>query len=506
MREKKTTHESSSLKRMKHLKYTLICGFAAITFLSILIVSTLAINKTDTIMKDKVATMTSSLNVQMKLNISEYMARMETIGTLAFASQDAFTYDATDEKNDEYEALVTEKNISDQLYSLCIMENFVDYGIVYSNNHFIGKISNGTVSLFGDKLFPDLHAMINRQRTLDGWSAGYGGDFKRIYYVKEIHENAILVISFYATELENVFDNPQTMSDMTIRLTSADYDTIYSSDENEKSGEKIPDYISSRIKGQNAATVLDNEYLITVSSCGDSWYVICSIPTKIILKEKNEMSLYINITAVIAAFLAAILGMVLSIKLTDVITNLVQNLDSKAHTDLLTGVLNKRSFEEAAENRLAQASDEDYHALVLLDVDNFKGVNDTLGHAYGDKVLARIGHTLTSVFSHVDYIGRIGGDEFCVFMNIRPNSGKEYADLIREKCEMLRSDFSDFYTGDNGDYKISCSMGIALFPEHGKSFKDLYAAADKALYNSKHEGKDMFTFFSELNDGKENAE
>lgn len=71
MREKKTTHESSSLKRMKHLKYTLICGFAAITFLSILIVSTLAINKTDTIMKDKVATMTSSLNVQMKLNISE---------------------------------------------------------------------------------------------------------------------------------------------------------------------------------------------------------------------------------------------------------------------------------------------------------------------------------------------------------------------------------------------------------------------------------------------------
>ena len=49
-------------------------------------------------------------------------------------------------------------------------------------------------------------------------------------------------------------------------------------------------------------------------------------------------------------------------------------------------------------------------------------------------------------------------------------------------------------------------MGIALFPEHGKSFKDLYAVADKALYNSKHKGKDMFTFFSKLNDGKENAE
>lgn len=491
---------------MKKLKYMLIAGFAAIAVGAILISSLLAIRKTDDILKAKVATLVSSLNVQMKLNLDSYISRMETIGTLAFAVEDAYTYDATDPNNDEYEALTTEKSISDQLYSLCIMENFVDYGIVYRNNHTVGKLSNGTISLFGDKLFEDLSAMITQQRTNDGWSAGYAENFNRIYYVKQIHENALLVISFYASELESVFDNPETLADMTIRLTSDSYETIYSSDENDTYGEPIPAEISSRISGQTAATVLDDEYLVTVSSGGDDWYVICSIPTAIILNEKNEIRVFITLTALVAAILAVLLGMGLSLKLTDVVTNLVTTLDDKAHTDQLTGVLNKRSFEEATEERLKNSLVIEKHALILLDVDNFKGVNDTLGHAYGDQVLTHIGRTLMSVFSAEDFLGRIGGDEFCVFMNITPRTDTEYEELVRAKCRMLAEEFHQYYTGDNGDYKISCSMGVALFPTHGKSFKELYAAADEALYASKHHGKDTFTVYGETSDAEVNAE
>ena len=146
--------------------------------------------------------MASSLTVQMKLNINSYISRMETIATLAFASEEAYTYDATATDNDEYESLNTEKIISDKLYSLCIMENFVDYGIVYRNNRTVGKVSNGTVNLFGDRIFTDLSTMISRQRTSDGWGTGYNDDFKRIYYVKQIHENAILVLSFTLLNLK----------------------------------------------------------------------------------------------------------------------------------------------------------------------------------------------------------------------------------------------------------------------------------------------------------------
>ena len=182
-------------RRIKKLKLSMIFGYTIIIILITLFISAMTIRKTDTVLKSKVSEMTSELNVQMKMNINSYLSKMETTGTLIFASEEVYTYDATDENIDKYEMLNTEKIISDTLFNLCIMENFVDFGIVYSNNHIVGKISNGTTELFGDNLYKDLSSAINRQRTHDGWATGYNNNFKRIYYVKRVNENAILVTS-----------------------------------------------------------------------------------------------------------------------------------------------------------------------------------------------------------------------------------------------------------------------------------------------------------------------
>ncbi|MDE6424832.1 MAG: sensor domain-containing diguanylate cyclase [Ruminococcus sp.] len=490
------THQernTPSIQNIKRLKISMIIGYTLIIIAAIISVSVLAVKKTDTTLKDKVSSMTTSLNVQMKINIDNYLSRMETIGTLAFAAQEAYTYDATNPENDEYEALNTEKIISDKLYSLCIMENFVDYGIVYRNNHTVGKISNGTSALFGTNLFNDLNAMINRKRSNDGWSAGYNGDFRRIYYVKKIHENALLVISFYATELESVFDNPENLSDMNIRLTDSNYNIIYSSVNNEV-GELLPYEIMNRID-YNSATFMDSQYLITSNVCNEQWYVICSIPTSIIIKEKNEMQYYIIMTAFIAALLSTLFSIWLSIRLTDNVQRVVANLNTKAHIDQLTGILNKISFEEFTQNRLNNSLPIENHALILIDLDNFKGVNDTLGHAYGDEVLAKVGSILRGTFSTEDFLGRIGGDEFCVLINSYSDFYPSYKDFVAAKCEELCIAFRNNYTGDDGKYKISASIGAAMFPNDGVSFEMLYSCADKALYNSKSKGKDTYTFF-----------
>ncbi|MDE5755359.1 MAG: sensor domain-containing diguanylate cyclase [Oscillospiraceae bacterium] len=486
--------EKNNLQNVKRLKISLIIGYAVIVLVAVIAVSVLAVRKTDTVLKAKVISLTSSLNVQMKLNMNSYLSRMETIGTLAFTIEEAYTYDATDATNDEYEALGIEKIISDELYSLCIMENFVDYGIVYRNNHTIGKISNGTTNLFGDRLFTDLNAMISRKRTNDGWSAGYQDNFKRIYYVKKIHDNALLVISFYTSELESVFDNPETLSDMEIRLTDQNYHMIYSSRQNEV-GSPLPDDIASRIQGQNSATVMDNAYLVSVNVCNDDWYVICSIPTQIILNEKNEMQLYIYIIACIAAVLAIATGAFLSIKLSDPVVDTVNILDTKAHIDQLTGIFNKRSFEEYTQTRLECSSPAERHALIIIDIDNFKGVNDTLGHSYGDAVLARVGGMMKEVFPEGDYLGRIGGDEFAVFMNTGNDNKPEYENYLASKCEALCESFRNHYTGADGNYKISASIGAVISPQYGKDFKELYTKADKALYFSKQSGKDRYTIY-----------
>lgn len=481
-----------SLTHVRRVQAFMIAGYALLVIMTVAIVTRLALKKTDEVLKNEVISLTSSLGVQMKLNMDSYLARMETIGTLAFGEENAYTYDATDPNNDEYEALNKEKLITDKLFSLCIMENFVDYGIVYRNNRTVGKISNGTTSLFGDKMFDELSSMITRPRTNDGWATGYNNDFRRIYYVKKVHNNAVLVISFYAYELDAVFDNPETLSDMEIRLVNQDYNILYSEDSNEV-GKSLPEEIKSRVKGQNSASLMDNEYLVSVNSC-DDWYVICSIPTAIILKDKNDMTRHIYLTGALAAVAAALVGLYLSYLLTKPVKKIVSTLDDKARIDLLTGILNKLTFEEYAKNIISGSVENEKRALIILDIDDFKNVNDTLGHAAGDRVLQNMGAILREHFSDDDYLGRIGGDEFCVLVNARMSENEGFKELIEKKCGELCVSLRERLSGGEG-INVSASVGAAFFPEDGGSFDDLYSACDKALYTAKKSGKNCYSIY-----------
>lgn len=484
------------IKRISWLKRSMILGYAAIIMLITVLITALTVNKTGRALKTKVSSMTSSLNVQMQMNVDSYLKRMETMGTLVFAAEEVYMYDPIAENNNSYESLQTEKIISDKLFDLCIMENFVDFGIVYRNNHIVGKISNGTKELFGENLYTDLSSFINRPRTNDGWQTGYNGNYKRIYYTKKINENAVLVISLYATELKNVLEHSQSTNDVTIRLIDDNFGIIYSSDIEEIGG-TLPDSIRSRIEDVSASTVMDNKYLVTMSDCGDNWQMLCSVPTGIIMKEKNEIQIFIIIVGISAMILAILLSIFLSQKISNPVNNMLAVLDTKAHIDQLTGTMNKRSFEETIENALASPYEGSGLALIILDIDNFKHVNDTLGHDNGDKVLADVGDVLRAVFRSGDFIGRLGGDEFCVGMRMSLISDDYCHKLIKKKCEELCGAFRNKYMGDNHDYKISVSIGASFSPEHGSDFSTLYKCADSALYNSKRSGKDTYTIYSE---------
>lgn len=491
----KNINSSAHVRKLKNLM--LFINIFIITVLTA-VISILTIQKTDEALKTKVTTMVSSLNVQMQMNLDSYLQRMETIGTLIFATEDVYEYDATDAANDKYDAIKTETLIADELYNICLMENFVDFGIVYSNNHHVGKMSNGTIKLFGDNLYNDLASMINRTKTYDGWATGYGDNYRRIYYVKTVNENAVLVISFYTDELDDVFEHPGGIEDITVRLVDENDVVIYSSDDTEE-GIRLSDKIAERISNRSAVTIMDDKYLITLKNCSDNWKVVCSAPTEVILKEKNDVTYYVVIIAIIASILAAGFSIIIMSKILSPVNDIVESLSDEAHTDLLTGILNKRTFERRVEDALKKDWDSKKKAVILIDLDNFKGVNDTLGHAYGDKVLANVGDILKRVFHVDDYLGRLGGDEFCVYLNISDIRQGNYMAHIEEKCTELAQEFRNNYTGENNNYKISASIGVAIFPLHGKNFSELYKSADTALYASKHKGKDTFTIYDGQN-------
>ncbi len=165
-------------------------------------------------------------------------------------------------------------------------------------------------------------------------------------------------------------------------------------------------------------------------------------------------------------------------------------LENQVKLDLLTNCYNKITTETEIKTIL-QESEKQQHAFFIIDIDNFKAVNDNLGHHFGDLVLNEVATNVKNCFRSHDIVGRIGGDEFIVFV-------RDLADtnIIMSKAENLVNAFKNSYSGEKGDYKISGSVGIARYPLDGNSYEALYKAADKALYQSKKQGKDCYTFYS----------
>ncbi len=163
----------------------------------------------------------------------------------------------------------------------------------------------------------------------------------------------------------------------------------------------------------------------------------------------------------------------------------------RAQRDDLTKLLNKVSTQRQIADYLSIRSPDSMAAMLVLDLDNFKLVNDTLGHFYGDALLKQIGTTLRSLFRSDDVVGRIGGDEFMILLKEVPNR-----DIITDRCSLLVETFRNQFQTLLPQLSVSVSVGAAVIPDHGTQYADLYRRADEALYNAKRMGKNQFNVYS----------
>ena len=166
-------------------------------------------------------------------------------------------------------------------------------------------------------------------------------------------------------------------------------------------------------------------------------------------------------------------------------------LQKKAEEDPLTGLLNKNFTHARIAAALENQPEGSLSALLILDMDNFKQVNDRCGHPYGDTVLTWAAERLRHFFRSGDIIGRIGGDEFMIFLKNVPDTA-----LVEKRCQGLLQAMSSLLDGREGAVKLSCSLGVALAPEHGRAFQELFQRADNALYQAKALGKNGYVIYS----------
>ncbi len=174
---------------------------------------------------------------------------------------------------------------------------------------------------------------------------------------------------------------------------------------------------------------------------------------------------------------------------------LKMELEKRSKTDQLTGLLNKAAVEELIDMLLTNYyHDEKKCALLMIDADHFKNVNDSFGHIAGDRVLATIGRIINNTFKGSDVAGRVGGDEFMVFL--RDIDSVESAEFLAKK---LQEEVLNAFSGDL-EKCVSLSIGISMYPEHGKRFPEMYYAADKALYYVKEHGRNGYHIFQGANE------
>lgn len=167
-------------------------------------------------------------------------------------------------------------------------------------------------------------------------------------------------------------------------------------------------------------------------------------------------------------------------------------LKEKAEKDYLTGLYNRRSCVENV-NRLIQKEkfrDDRKQAFVLIDLDNFKSINDKLGHQVGDRVLQDTAHILTHHFREYDVVCRFAGDEFVVLLEDVPQN------VVKKIITALLNKLKLTYTENSQSVSISASIGIAFIPDHGMTFEEIYMKADKALYLAKENGRNTFCIFN----------
>ena len=169
----------------------------------------------------------------------------------------------------------------------------------------------------------------------------------------------------------------------------------------------------------------------------------------------------------------------------------VTDMKSKSQCDPLTGLFNRSYTEELVNKRISEGTP---GALFMIDMDNFKAINDNYGHIAGDHTLKMFAETMIKFSSENDILCRIGGDEFVMFVSGETSKsviGNKASDIISDLCYKLEE--CKFETNS------SVSIGIAQTPSDGSDFNTIYNAADKALYYVKQNGKNSYHFFSDKN-------
>jgi len=242
-------------------------------------------------------------------------------------------------------------------------------------------------------------------------------------------------------------------------------------------------------------SVNGSDYLIVLTSAGvHNWYFATILPSTVMTEQLNTFSGYLvfTIAAIAAVFILLTVFIIFSGRHNERVR---KELGDKASKDSLTQLLNKRFYEQEIKHAIAAAGKDDYLIMCMIDIDDFKHINDCLGHAVGDMILTETAARIGKIFRKNDLVGRVGGDEFSVFIRCKKSDVADREKLVHERGKAIVREMSKPFVYSGGETSVSMSVGFSYWPEHGTDYKTLYEKADSALYKAKRGGKNRYEIY-----------
>ncbi len=299
-------------------------------------------------------------------------------------------------------------------------------------------------------------------------------------------DGAVLIVSSDGTVIARIAD--KRMSEL-VTYSSNFYNQLYNVKlPKEKKRNDIMDDFQAQESDLISISYRKKAYYMAYQPLEIDEWTLCYIVPKAIARSSYQ---FITRYGVILC-VTLVLGMSALLLTVLLSTNRTQTeLLEMGQSDLLTGMLNKKSTEEMIQQWLDSEQRIGLQAFVMIDVDHFKEVNDTYGHAVGDEILHEVSNIIRHEFREGDVIGRLGGDEFCILMKNIVSDTNAVA-KVKTLHESIRSHVFKAM-GENGH--VTCSIGVSYAPMYGNSFEELYHTADLALYKTKKGGRDGFNIY-----------
>ena len=316
------------------LKNKLILTYVAIAFIPILIVSSLSFIINKTILTNKVSNLSNNVSIQVKLNIDNYLNEIEDATSLVFAHDNILTFSPSNSSLNEYDITNLKNEIDEYLLSISLLQNFTDFSLIYEDGTTIGKISETTKKIYNmDTLYSDLKSTIVNNKNKCSWISGKDGNFNKLYYIKEVNDNALMLTSIYTDELDEIFDKLNDGSGSSYTLINNDNFVIYSNNK-DSIGSEIESNIAQNISDSSSKVFRTKDDLVTLNTCNNNWKLISIIPESYIFKEIHTIGI-VNVIIALACMIASgIFGALFAKRISNPISDIVKKMKKAENGDL----------------------------------------------------------------------------------------------------------------------------------------------------------------------------